>query len=117
MGNGEDYSGNFQAGDDKMNFRKTIKSLEEVRKTLQRIFNEIIRRDPGYGTAFPSVPTDGKIFSRTDTKITYQYQNGAWVDISTGGGGGTPPTNYLLWMDGTRAEFMDGTDFELMESA
>jgi hypothetical protein len=96
--------------------RKTIQTLEEARRTIQKLELYIERRLPGYGTSFPNNPVNGKIFTRTDQKITYQYYNSTWNDISTGSGGGTPSTNYFLFMDGTRAEMMDSTDLELMAS-
>ena len=99
-----------------MRIRGTIQSLEEARKTIQKLKLYIDQRLPSWGTEFINNPVEGKIFTRTDLSITYQYINGTWTDISTGGDGGTPDTNYLLWMSGERFEYMDGTDFILMSA-
>ena len=118
MGLRENHSNNFCTRDGQiMPLRGTIKTLEEARKELQKMQGFIKLSMPGYGTAFPTNPVDGKILTRTDLDITYQYINGGWVDISTGGGGGTPTTDYLLLMSGERAEWMDGTDFILMSAS
>lgn len=100
----------------KINFRTAVKTIEEVRKALQSLRVALNLYLPSYGTSFPDNAGDGQIFTRTDLSITYQYQNNSWVDISTGGGGGEPETNYLLWMDGSRAQHMDGSDFILMSA-
>lgn len=41
------------------------------------------------GTSFPSTPTEGQMFERTDQQKIYWYNGTSWIEFATGSGGAT----------------------------
>ena len=59
--------------------------------------------------AAPGTPTDGDLYADTDDNLYYRG-NGAWVDLTAGGGGGSPggASGELQW---NNAASFDGMDY------